>query len=95
MSKIIHKNIETQRRLAKLCHKTGRYKGEGFTFARIYFDDFDWGDKEPRNRYMNDGNGKRFKSLKKYGNRKIRYYKGDLKDGRHCYKIYEAKWELY
>ena len=89
---MIHKNIENQKRLARLCHQGGRYKYQTFAFARIYFDDWN---EESTFRYYNDGNGRRFKSLKKHGNRKIRYYKGDIKNGGHCYKIYSAKWDLH
>lgn len=90
---MIHKNKETQRRLAKLCHKSGQYRRMSFTFGRVYYDDFS--DNEKEHRFKNEGMGRSFKSLKKQGNRKIRYYKGDLKNGKHCYKVFNAKWEYY
>ena len=84
---MISKNKETQRRLAKHCHKTGAYKGWGFHFGDINYN-------ETKGRYTRNYK-KGMKWMKKYGNRKIRQYKGDIKDGSHCFKIYSAKWEYY
>ena len=38
---------------------------------------------------------KGYQTDKKHANRKIRNYKGTIKDGGHCFKICNALWEYY
>lgn len=39
--------------------------------------------------------GSSFQADKRYGNRKIRYYKGIIKNGSYCFKIYNAEWNYH
>lgn len=49
--------------------------------------------KNPKPYYKRVYRGQRSKYYKRLSNKKIRRYKGELKDGRYCNKLYDFWWE--
>jgi hypothetical protein len=92
---MINGHNETQRRLKKFMYKTGQF-ADRYSYIGCTTGVQKVTTNEDKSYYQKWVACKRYKKvLQKYGNRKIRYYKGDIKDGAHCFKIYNAKWEIW
>jgi len=65
-----------------------RYKDEIFISSWGYV-------KNPKPYYKRCYRGKRSSYHKRYSNRKIRHYKGEIKSGYQCHKLYDFWWEMY
>ena len=51
--------------------------------------------ENPKPYYKRLYRGNRSKYLKRLSNKKIRRYKGELRNGRYCYKVFDFWYELY
>ena len=80
---MLHKNVENQRRLKKLAYQHGSYKP-----GTVYY-------SKQLGRYIKTWRGSRSKFIKSQCNKRLRRYKGELKNGGQYKKATEFWWELY
>ena len=92
---MINGHNETQRRLKKFMYVTGQYTNKysyiGVTSGVEWVEEGGYYKKWS----VTKEHGNRKKFYQDYGNRKTRHYKGEIKNGRHCFKIYNALWEIW
>lgn len=80
-------------RKIKYQNKLRRHYNNNAYFCSIYLSDYD---NEETSRVIKDsyGRSKYVRFFKKYSNKKIRRYKGEMPNGNFCKKIFDFWWEI-
>ncbi len=86
--------LKHKKYIEKMCKENpyfpAYYKGEIMVHNGSYLEFI----PNPHPYYKETHRGKRSKCLKKMSNRKIRRYKGELKNGNMCHRVFDFWWEL-